>query len=468
MESIPFSTLIEGLVKIESCKGENSKDKIKQIFSDIFENIIISSPDDLPRAYYFLLSKVGPEYKANEFGIGTHILEKVVGKAIGKNMEQIKESMIKLGDLALVAMEGKKSIGTMDKFSGFTNNTVKKELTLKIILENFIELANLKGKSSMEVKEKLLLKLLFSASKEEIKYIIRSLQKGLKIGASFKTIIAALARAVCSIYNGGKVEKEEKKSNKNKTLINNNNLTVVLDEKEAEKTILISINNLSDEDIVFHHLIDVIKNRETFQTLIDLCKITPGIPVKPQLAKPTNGINVIFQRFEGVPFTCEFKYDGFRGHVHHFISENGYKTDIFSRNLERMTEAYPDVVEYIDTIRTDKVTSFILDCEIVAFDTKTNKILPFHQLTTRARKNVIKSDITINVCMFVFDIVYLNGTNVCNLTLEERRNLIKDNFVESEHIQFAKYINSEKFEDVEVFMSEALVGGKFNKKYMFL
>jgi DNA ligase-1 len=43
------------------------------------------------------------------------------------------------------------------------------------------------------------------------------------------------------------------------------------------------------------------------------CHIRIGVPVKPMLAKPTKGVHVILQRFEGIEFTCEYKYDGFRG-----------------------------------------------------------------------------------------------------------------------------------------------------------
>lgn len=423
---------------------------MKEVLSNLFNEILINSPEDLCRLYYFLLSKVGPEYKSPELGIGTGILEKVVAKAIGKSDRHIKEKMVELGDLALVAMEGKKTLGTMEKFQGFGGNT-KKELTLKQVMDIMVELANIKGKSSQAEKEKLLVKLLFNANKEEVKYIIRSLQKGLKIGASLKTIVAALARTISRMYSSSNSKNKMKDGTTN------------IEEKEVEKIILISMNQLCDEDIVFQNLIEVVNANNYFSDLIEKCKITPGVPVKPQLARPTTGLKIIFQRFEGVPFTCEYKYDGFRGQVHHYPSAEKigqFKTEIFSRNLENMTASYPDIVEYVENIHTSQVSSFILDCEIVAFDSKNGKILPFHQLTTRARKNVNIKDISINVCMFVFDILYLNGELVIEKTLEERRLILKEKFVESEKIQIAKSVSSDKFDEIEGFMNDAIAAGK--------
>lgn len=65
-------------------------------------------------------------------------------------------------------------------------------------------------------------------------------------------------------------------------------------------------------------------------------------------------------------FTCEYKYDGLRGQIH---MDHG-KVHIFSRNLENMTETYPDIVQLvIDNFL--ELDSFIIDSEIVAYDVKT-------------------------------------------------------------------------------------------------
>lgn len=101
------------------------------------------------------------------------------------------------------------------------------------------------------------------------------------------------------------------------------------------------------------------------------------------LAHPTKAISEILNRFEGMKFTCEYKYDGERAQIHRL--EDG-RVMIFSRNSENLSEKYPDVIERIAKIPLEGTSSFVLDCEAVAWDVKKNCILPFQVLSTRKRK----------------------------------------------------------------------------------
>ena len=92
----------------------------------------------------------------------------------------------------------------------------------------------------------------------------------------------------------------------------------------------------------------LLKVGDNYSELPKLCKMRVGVPVKPMLAKPTTGVHVVLERFANIEFTCEYKYDGFRGQVHY--NRDGNKCKIYSRNLEDMSVAYPDVIQIVESL----------------------------------------------------------------------------------------------------------------------
>jgi len=70
----------------------------------------------------------------------------------------------------------------------------------------------LKGNNSNGERESLLLKMLFDAKGEEPKYIVRFVQKNLKIGAAEATMQTALVRAfLVSNYSNEETDKPRKR-----------------------------------------------------------------------------------------------------------------------------------------------------------------------------------------------------------------------------------------------------------------
>jgi DNA ligase-1 len=73
-----------------------------------------------------------------------------------------------------------------------------------------------------------------------------------------------------------------------------------------------------------------------------------------------------------------------------------------------MTEKYPDLVALIPQIRAPETESFIMEGEVVAVDDQ-GSVKTFQTLAGRGKKNVGLSQIKVQVCLFAFDLMFLNG-----------------------------------------------------------
>lgn len=208
-----------------------------------------------------------------------------------------------------------------------------------------------------------------------------------------------------------------------------------------------------------------------FFNLKENCKLQPGVPLKPMLAKPTKAITEVLDRFEGQTFTCEYKYDGERAQIHYVAKDSperyqgttpsktstGELAAIFSRNSEDLSKKYPDILSKLDTWVKPDTKSFVLDCETVGWDMVEKKVLPFQQLMTRKKKDVKIEDVKVKVCVFAFDILFLNGEAVVEKSLRERRELLHDAFVPVEgEFQFATSMNGQEIEEIQTFLDESV------------
>ncbi|EDX08454.1 GD11806 [Drosophila simulans] len=190
--------------------------------------------------------------------------------------------------------------------------------------------------------------------------------------------------------------------------------------------------------------------------LQERCPMHPGMPLRPMLAQPTKGVHEVFERFGGMQITCEWKYDGERAQIHR--NEKG-EISIFSRNSENNTAKYPDLIARSTGLLKGDVKSYIIDSEIVAWDVERKQILPFQVLSTRKRKNVDIEEIKVQVCVYIFDLLYINGTALVTKNLSERRKLLLEHFQEVEgEWKFATALDTNDIDEVQQFLEESIKG----------
>jgi DNA ligase-1 len=157
------------------------------------------------------------------------------------------------------------------------------------------------------------------------------------------------------------------------------------------------------------------------------CGLKLHIPLRPMLGSITRDLGEMLTKLQERDFSCEYKYDGQRAQVH--CDCNG-KVSIFSRHLELMTDKYPDLVALVPQIRGEGVESFIMEGEVVAIDRESGDLKNFQTLAGRGRKDVLIESVKVDVCLFAFDLMYLNGEELLSRPFRERRELLRNLFIE--------------------------------------
>uniref|UniRef100_A0A3Q2YXR2 DNA ligase n=1 Tax=Hippocampus comes TaxID=109280 RepID=A0A3Q2YXR2_HIPCM len=431
-QKVPYLALARTFEKIEEDSG-----RLRNIetLANLFRSVLLLSPDDLLCCVYLCLNQLGPAYLGVELGIGETVLMKAVAQATGRQLDKIKAEAQERGDLGLVAESSRSNQRTMFRPASLTVGGVFKKLK---------EIASMSGNSAMNKKIDIIKGLFVACRFSEARYIVRSLAGKLRIGLAEQSVLSALSQAVClttpqkgtspAVMDAGKGMTAESR----RAWIEEKNL--ILKQTYCE---------MPNYDILIPVLL-----KEGIDKLPDHCKLTPGVPLRPMLAHPTKGVGEVMKRFDEAAFTCEYKYDGERAQIH--ILESG-EVRIFSRNQEDNTTKYPDVISRIPKVKKDSVVSCVLDSEAVAWDREKKQIQPFQVLTTRKRKDVDAADIKVQVCVYAFDLLYLNGESLVRQPLCRRRELLRESFAEAEgEFVFARFIDSDNTETIAEFLEQSV------------
>ncbi|KAH8819509.1 DNA ligase-like protein I [Xylogone sp. PMI_703] len=402
--------------------GTQSRIRIVDILVNTLRIIIEGDPSSLLPTVWLATNAISPPYISLELGLGGSAISKALKQVCGLDGRALKSIYDKYGDAGDVAAEAKKR----------QSYTLKKPkpLTIKDVYQSLVKIASTQGTGSGDIKQSIVNRLLQDArGAEESRYIVRTLCQHalmiwgkLRIGAVKTTMLIALSRAfllsrppgadflIRTQTELGAMKKEE--------------LSEVW--SRAEEILKACYARRPNYNDIVPNLLEI----GVCEELLIRCGLSLHIPLRPMLGNITRDLPEMLVKLQNRDFSCEYKYDGQRAQVH--CDRNG-KVSIFSRHLELMTDKYPDLVALVPRIRGDGVSSFIMEGEVVAVDKSSGDLKTFQVLSNRARRDVAVGSITIDVCLFAFDLMYLNGEPLLDRPFRERRELLRSLFVEVPH-----------------------------------
>ncbi|WP_321420979.1 ATP-dependent DNA ligase [uncultured Methanobacterium sp.] len=340
--------------------------------TDILANFLAKvgdeEPELLPIVTLMALGRIFPTWSEEELGIGSKLLMKAISQAVGVSPEDVENRMRDTGDIGMAAEELYQKKSQVTLFS--------RPLTIGKVHRNLVKMAEISGNRAQFKKIDYLMELLSSAAPAEAKYITRTVLEELRVGVGEGTIRDAISQA----FN---IPKEV--TERAHMLTNDMGLVAEVARMEGEE---------------------------------GLRKLTlkPGKPVKPMLAQLSPGIKVSVEEMGWA--ICETKYDGIRVQIH----RHGDKIDIFTRRLENISLALPEISDYIEKSLPHE--DFIVEGEIIA--SRDGKPISFQYMLQRVRRKyeIDKMVSKIPLTVYLFDVLYYDGP-ILDEPLQERRKILE-------------------------------------------
>lgn len=393
-----FADIAEMFDRLEST---SARLEMTAILADFFAKV---PKDELRDLVYVSQGKLHPDFYQIEFGMADKMVLKAISFTSGTPDAKTEEMWLKEGDAGAVA---EKLIGKKKQMTLFSE-----PLTFARVVKGLAQIETTEGRDSQDRKMKILANMLHDSGPVEARYLCRILTGRMRIGASTMTILDALALTFAT--------------------------------KEDRPAIERAYNITCDIGLVAEML------AKEGLAGIENVKVTVGNPIKVMLAERLPSIPEVVERMGG-KCAIEYKYDGIRAQVH--IGKDSVK--IFSRRLEDLTHNFPDIAKSLK--EHFKGEEAIIEGECVAVDSETGFMQSFQEVTHRRRKHGMNDAVKeYPVRIFMFDMLYVNGTDMTLMPYLKRREAIGQWFDISDNIQMSnmKVVNS--VEEAEEFFDDAI------------
>jgi len=354
----------------EHIEKTSARLEITKILAELFNEL---SVEEIGQTVYLLQGRVAPLFEKTEFGMAEKTVIKAIVNSLNLERAYFEKENHRLGDVGKTVEEFKKQYVSFEE----------KEMTINEVFLELERLAKAAGDGSNDLKVGILSGLVRQLDSKSCRYLVRIPQGMMRLGFSDMTIIDAYSW----MLNGT---------------------------KEHRPAIEAAYHVRPDLGYIGR----LIKS----EGMDGIRKVSPQIftPIIMMRAERLSSGEEIVNQIG----TCaiEPKYDGFRLQIHY--KKKSGEVRLYSRNLEDVSFMYPDIVMGVQQeINADEI---IFEGEAIGYNPQTHILLPFQETVQRKRKYDIEEKAKeIPLKLFVFELLYHNGTSYINDTFTKRREVLE-------------------------------------------
>ncbi|MFB6150577.1 MAG: ATP-dependent DNA ligase LigA [Haloarculaceae archaeon] len=332
-------------------------------------DLLAAAGPDLRVVARYVQGRVFPVHDSTKLDVGPTLCYEAIAKAAGQNVDaaDVEDRVADVGDVGEVAASydfgSQRGLGAFG--GGATGDAGPdpdgdSDLTVTAVDDRLREVAAAEGSGSTDRKRDLLFDLFNRADPDEARYLARLVLGEMRVGVGEGTVRDAIAGAF--------------------------DVPVETVERALQVT-----NDYGEVAVVA---------RDDGAPGLDALGLEVGRPVDPMLAQAGTVTEALDDWDEAA---VERKYDGARVQVHY----DGESVALFSRNMEDVTGALPEVVGFVESA-LDRPA--ILDGEVVAVDDDGSP-LPFQEVLRRFRRkhDVARAREDVAVELHAFDCLHVGG-----------------------------------------------------------
>ncbi|GAA0525343.1 DNA ligase-1 [Halorubrum aquaticum] len=384
----------------------------------IVAGLLVDAGDDLGTVTRFLLGRTYPAHDDRTLDIGPASCREAIARAAGPNVtaDDVEERLAARGEIGAVAAGF--DFGGQRGLSAFGDG--RSSLTVAEVDGTLRELAAATGEGSESRKVDALFGLFNRCDPAEARTLARLVLGEMRIGVGEGTVRDAVAEAFLvetddeedDTANATDGEGDDDPANATDGEGDDDPATETDDEDGEDGD---AANRATDEAYAAVERALQVTNdyghvarlaREEGIEGLNGERIRVGRPVQAMLAQAGTAADAVDSFGE---VAVETKFDGARVQIHYAPGPDGFGPRLYSRNMDDVTDALPEIVEYV----ADRVeVPVVLDGEVVAVDDDGSP-LPFQEVLRRFRRkhDVDRMREAVTCRLHAFDCLLAGGSD---------------------------------------------------------